>query len=273
VLKGTDSLAKHFRQYFQVVSADTAALRRCVYAIRYRVYCEELGLEDPAQFPDGLEHDAYDEHARHALLLHRPSGEHVGCVRLILADGQNPDAPLPFEQFCRPGLRRTLSGAGPLQRSEVGEISRLAVQAKYRRRSGELESPNGMDTPTQSKTGLLGAMVTDTARTISSLPNIAWTPESQRRIFPHIAPILYFTGASMALREGLSMAFVMMEPRLARHLRRYGILFHQVGDIVEYHGQRGPFRISREDLLDHLRPQMHEFLAVIEEDLSQQRPS
>ncbi|HSP00125.1 MAG TPA: hypothetical protein VLN90_01550, partial [Thioalkalivibrio sp.] len=107
---------------------------------------------------------------------------------------------------------------------------------------------------------------------LSALPNIARTPESQRRIFPHIAPILYFTGAAMALREGLSMAFVMMEPRLARHLRRYGILFQQVGNIAEYHGQRGPFRIAREDLLDHLGPQMHELLAVIEEDLSLRAP-
>jgi len=270
VLKGTDSLAKHFRQFFQVVSADTAAQRRCVFAIRYQVYCEELGLEDPADFPDGLEHDAYDEHARHALLLHRPSGEHVGCVRLILADDQNPDAAFPFENFCRPRLRRSLSGAGPLRRGEVGEISRLAVQAKYRRRSGELGSPNGMDAPTPSRVELQRPMITDTAHAISTLPNITWTPESQRRLFPHIAPILYFTGAAMALREGLSMAFVMMEPRLARHLRRYGILFHQVGDIVEYHGRRGPFRIDREDLFDHLSPRMHELLAVIEEDLNLQ---
>lgn len=46
---------------------------------------------------------------------------------------------------------------------------------------------------------------------------------------------------AMVLNQGLKGAFAMMEPRLARRLRRLDILFEQVGETVEHHGLRGPF--------------------------------
>ncbi|RMF21544.1 MAG: PEP-CTERM/exosortase system-associated acyltransferase, partial [Cyanobacteria bacterium J083] len=78
------SIAEHFNRYFELVMADTPELKREVYSIRYRVYCEELSYESTDKFPDGLEKDAYDDHSIHYLLKHRPSGLYAGCVRIVL---------------------------------------------------------------------------------------------------------------------------------------------------------------------------------------------
>jgi N-acyl amino acid synthase of PEP-CTERM/exosortase system len=245
---GTDKLIGQFHRHFRVVPAITPALVREAFRIRYQVYCTELHFEDPREHPDGLEHDAYDDLAVHALLLHSPSNEYVGCVRLILSDPGDPSARFPFERFLSPALRGEMNSGNAVARNVIGEISRLAVRGDYRRRIGEYLVPSGT--------------IAQSARTSHQK-----LLEEHGRLFPFIAPTLYLTGAAMALQRGLTQAFVMMEPRLARHLRRYGILFQQVGDIVDYHGQRGPFRIRREDLVEHLKPRMRALLEVIGAEL------
>ena len=59
---------------------------------------------------------------------------------------------------------------------------------------------------------------------------------------------------------GLDGVFAMMEPRLARHLRRFGIIFQQMGDVVDYHGPRAAFYISRKTLLTYLEPEVKKLL-------------
>ena len=39
-------LVSAYREYFQVILADTDALKKEVYHIRYRVYCSELGWKE-----------------------------------------------------------------------------------------------------------------------------------------------------------------------------------------------------------------------------------
>jgi N-acyl amino acid synthase of PEP-CTERM/exosortase system len=242
--KPQPGLSEQFRRYFQLVRADTEALRQAVYRIRYQVYCTEMGFEDPARFADGMERDDYDARAMHVLLRHLPSGEYAGSVRLILDSPGDPRELFPFERFCGHSLRRNLIDPARLPRNSFGEISRLAVRGQFRRRSGEQSSPDG----------------------VPSEDVIEHSPE-QRRMIPHIALGLYLAGAAMGLMQGLSGVFVMMEPRLARHMRRYGIVFRQAGEIVDYHGLRGPFYISRRDLFEHLRPEIRDLLDAITEDL------
>jgi N-acyl amino acid synthase of PEP-CTERM/exosortase system len=249
MIPGTDSLIRQFHRHFRMVPADTPLLRNEAYRIRYAVYCDELGFEDPQDHPDRLERDPFDAHALHALLQHQPSGEFVGCVRLILASADDPHAQFPFERFCHRALQQDLSSHGRLGRAVIGEISRLAVRSDFRRRSGERQHPVGL------------------MESLDRRDRQGRVPEAHRRLFPFIAPTLYLTGAAMALERGLSQAYVMMEPRLARHLRRYGIMFEQVGNVVDYHGQRGPFRIRREDLLEHLKPRMRALLEAIRSEI------
>ena len=241
-------LSEQFRRYFRVIPADTEELRRAVYRIRYQVYCTEMGFEPPENFPDGLERDAYDRRAMHVLLRHLPSGEYAGCVRLIDDQPGEPRELFPFERFCGHSLRRNLINPAILPRGSFGEISRLAVRGQFRRRPGEQSNPHG----------------------VIEEEVVVHDPE-QRRTFPHIALGLYLAGAAMGLLQGLSGVFVMMEPRLARHMRRYGIVFRQAGEIVDYHGLRGPFYISRRDLFEHLKPEIRDLLDAITEDLDGER--
>ena len=235
----TTSLTDAFRAYFEVIPADAPALQEIGKQIRFQVYCRELQYEPADAFPDGSESDAYDRQSRHCLLRHRPSDTFAGCVRLVLNDPGDPEGLLPFEHHCGYSLDRSIVDTRRLPKESFGEISRLAVVSRFRRRAGEQGSAHGVPD--------------DTAEP---------TPD-ERRVFPHIALGLYLAAAAMGLREGLDRVFVMMEPRLARHMRRYGIVFTQAGDVVDYHGQRGPFFITREGLHSNLAAEVRSLLDLI----------
>src|SRR5579872_4358985 len=77
-----DLLSRH-NIYFQTCLADTPALTETAYRIRYQVYCLERGFENADQQVGGMELDAYDSRALAGLLIHRPSGDAMGTVRLV----------------------------------------------------------------------------------------------------------------------------------------------------------------------------------------------
>lgn len=231
-----------FHDYFHLVLATSPKLRAEAYRLRYDVYCREFGFEREEDCPNQLEHDEYDDQSLHCVLTHQPSGRIAGCVRLVLANPADPGAPLPFEKHCGHVLHRTVIDPAALPRENFGEISRLAVHSDFRRRLHEDRSPLGLNDDMSADRG-------------------------ERRQFPYISLGLYLAAASTGLLMGLDGVFAMMELRLARHLTRYGIRFTQVGHVVEYHGSRAPFYISRADLMDGLRPDARELLAVITNDL------
>ena len=232
-------LVTAFQQFFEILPADAPDLQDAALRIRFAVYCQELAYEPIEAFPDGRERDAYDGQSRFCLLRHRASGEFSGCVRLVLNDPAATETPLPFERLCEQSLRREVINPAKLPRDRFGEISRLAVISRFRRRAGEHRSPHGVGDEVEGPTA------------------------DERRVFPHISLGLYLAAAAMGLREGLDLVFVMMEPRLARHMRRYGIEFTQAGDVIDYHGQRGPFFITREALYANLEPEVRELLDLI----------
>lgn len=238
-------LVSSYRRYFQVVPAVTPALVREAQRIRFQVYCEDLGFEDASRFPDGCEQDAFDDNARHCLLQHRPSGEYAGCVRLVLADVEKPDSPFPFEVVASKSLRRDLVDPLRMERRRFGEISRLAVKREFRRRRGEADSADG----------------------VSGLDSDGRMTPNERRTLPHIAVELYLAAASIALREGCTSVFAMMEPRLTRHMRFYGLEFEQVSDVVIHRGARAVYHITRERLFTSLTPALRALLDSIASDI------
>lgn len=231
-----------FHEYFLPMLANTPEQRAQAFRIRYDVYCREFGFESPEEHPDGMETDAYDAQSIHCLLIHQPSSRAAGCVRLVLADPNDPNAPLPFEKHCAQSLDRGLSDGLLANRTAIGEISRLAVISQFRRRRHEDRSPEGN-------------------------PDAAGYSLVEQRQFPFIAVGLYLSAASTGMLTGLEGVFAMMEPRLARHLSRYGIRFTQVGQVTDYHGPRAPFYITRDDLLHGLKPEISALLDVIKQDL------
>lgn len=227
-----EHLAEHFHRYFELIPALTPEARNVVYHLRYQVYCEELAFEPASAFPDELERDADDQHSLHCYLLHKATGTPAGCFRLIL----NADDAfvLPFERACGDKLHHTEWHPRQLGYDRFGEISRLAVHSRFRRRHGESTTPHGV---------VSGGLHDDAPRQ-----------------YPLVATGLFLSSTALALHMGLERVYVMMEPRLCRLLRACGIVFKQVGEIIDYHGQRGPFMISRDLVAQHLPTDARELM-------------
>ena len=234
------SIASLFDHHFSVIPADSEELIKAVYNIRHQVYCEELGFEQ--QRANRLEIDDYDLHSSHCLLHHKSSNSYAGCVRLVLASNNTPEFNFPFEQTCKVSDDFLLLKEQP--RSKFGEISRLAITANFRRRRGESNKPDG------------GSDAIDASS------------EDERRRFPSVALGLYVAITAMGLEQGLDGVFAMMEPRLARQLRRFGFHFTQIGETVEHRGLRAPFFIDKQALFDNLRPEFRELLECIQASIS-----
>jgi N-acyl amino acid synthase of PEP-CTERM/exosortase system len=216
-------LQDYFQESFQIVLADTNKLVQEVFRLRYRVYCEELNYESSDSFPDGMEHDAYDRRAVYCLLKHRSSNRFVGCVRVLLSDPKQIEAKFPFEQFLNTSSQNFDFTALP--RQTLCEVSRLAIISEFRRNKDSAHRPSEV-------------RLTDT----------------ERFLLPSLSLGLYLAATAVTLELGIDNAFAMMEPRLARHLQRFGLYFQQAGPLTDYHGLRAPFRI----LPDSVPPNLHE---------------
>ncbi len=237
-------LVSPYREYFSITMADTDELRKEVYRLRYEVYCRELGWEDPANFPDGLEKDIYDDCSRHCLLKHKRTGVYAGTVRMVMTEKSPLNRPpIPMVEHCADTLFDGPIRPDRLAVGSYGEISRLALHSEFRRRAAERLSPDGQ-----------GEHLFE------------WT-QTERRRFPHIALGLYLGASAVGLAAGAGGVYAMMEPRLARHLRFAGIRFEQVGEPVSFRGLRAPYYISRKALLRYLSRPLRKLLFAIADDM------
>lgn len=94
-----------------------------VLSLRYKVYCEERGYEQPCDFLDKIETDQYDEHSIHFAAILRSTNKIVGTVRLILSSAEE----FPIEMFFELNKNSLL-----IPREKIGEVSRLALSREYR---------------------------------------------------------------------------------------------------------------------------------------------
>ncbi len=234
-----EPLTRHFFRYFDLRRALTPVEVDIALRLRYDVYCRELGYENPAAFPDGREQDRFDVQSAHCYLWHLQTQRAAGCFRLIRSIGEHDL--LPFEQVCAGQLHDGPLTPQTLPRLQLGEISRLAVHSDFRRRLGERESPIGVGADSDAE------------------------PDS--RHYPMVALGLFLGASALALNLGLARVYVMMEPRLARLLRSCGIVFTAVGDVIDYHGRRGPFVITGESLHQFLPPEPRALLDDLRERL------
>lgn len=219
------SLSDHFSQYFDIFLADTPELKKEVFKIRYRVYCQELGYEPIENFPDQMERDSYDNRSIHCILRHKPTGIYAGCVRLVLSNSLTKEESFPFENVCH----KHSFDFNHTPRNNIAEISRLAVISQFRKRAGEENTSTGL-------------VVFDEQNN--------QTIQDQQRRSSVIALSLYLAATSIGLNLGLSHAVTLMEPRLARHLKMRGLIAHPIGKSINFHGRRGPFVMEKHEILD-----------------------
>ncbi len=214
------SLADDFARTFEIVIADTDELRARIYRLRHRVFCEELGYELDS---DGaLEVDECDAQSIHCLLRHRPSGLDTGCVRLVLplAGGGG----LPFEGYGLRYVDRKLFDWKQIDSRQCCEISRLAVASNFRRRAGEFNTAEG----------------------VVDIADDTQTDNFMRTRFPFIAVSLYHAAIALVLQRHYRWVFMVVAPRLQRHLQRYGVRINQISPVFDYCGSRAVYMTTGE---------------------------
>ena len=229
------NLGTGFRKYFETLPALDDDLRREAFRIRHSVYCEELGYEP--RRADGLESDEFDRRSVHCLLRSATSREMIGCVRLVLADPEDPATPFPFERLCAANVDRTRVDLATIDRGRTAEVSRLAVIGRYRRRKGERSVAIGLDE------GDFG------------------TPDRPR--FPYIAAGLYLGMIAQARHHGVDTLFMLTERRLTKQLTRLGVRLTQIGPAIEHRGLRYPSMMSVAEVIDGLNFFVRPLFAVI----------
>lgn len=239
----TDETTQSFIKYFRLIYANTPDLMAQVHKIRYDVFCEELGLE--ANCPKNVEADEFDGHSFHYLLQHRPSNRYAGTIRIVLPPHDQPELMTPIEKYCVDAVDTDIIDIKSLARGSFAEVSRLAIPAQFRKRAGEAGKPYSIDSTNSNEQS-----------------------HSGRGNFPHIAIGLYLAAASLFTLKELKHIFVMVEPRLARSMRRIGLHFEQMGDVIDYHGQRAPFYITPELLNEHLSPEVNKLYDHIKGEVS-----
>jgi N-acyl amino acid synthase of PEP-CTERM/exosortase system len=210
-------LSVGFHRYFEVLIADSPALREQAFRIRYQVYYEEGHFPDmdPKECPERMEHDAYDERSELIVLRHRPSGGFVGTTRLILPHPERPDLPFPIEAYVADRFDPRLIRPAELPRRHTAEISRLSILRQFSRRKGD-HPPWGIGDASGGH------------------------PPADRRIF--MDPVLgLFVGlVAVTVQRRISHWYAWMDPLLNRLLRRFGVELKPIGPVGEFHGRRQP---------------------------------
>jgi N-acyl amino acid synthase of PEP-CTERM/exosortase system len=157
----------------------------------------------------------------------------------------NPKALLPFEANCSQSFDpKKVAFLREGESVNVGEASRLAVRSKFRRRESDAKSPNGINPELISLDCSMDGM----------------------RYFPFIAVALYFAATSLLRHQNIKYAVLMMESSLARLLKRIGINFIQLGETMDYHGQRALYYIEP-TFVDALKPELKELYHYVDQQL------
>ena len=238
-----ERLIDAYNRYFEVMLVDDKPdLINEVYRLRYQVYCLEHPFEDPAQFPDQLERDIYDNRSHHSLLIHKPSGVIAGTVRLILPCAANPAGSLPIDSVCH---EPELNNSAQLPRASMAEVSRFAVSKSFRRRVGEAGSPTAV---TEESLAAMEAARNDMA---------------DRRLAPHITLGLIESLVAMSTKSGVTHWCSVMERALLRLLSRIGIYFENLGPQVEHHGRRQPCFIKLSTLLARVKEERFDVWEIL----------
>lgn len=227
-----DAISAHFYSAFELELAKTEREIDEVFALRYQVYCIDRPFEDPNAFPDKRERDSFDTRAVHGLIRHKHTREAIATVRLILSRPEVGEGQFPMEVPCMSAFdSKARHALFSCQRGQVAELSRFAVSRNFRRRLGESESPSGASDRINYE-----------------------DPEAEgQRTMPYITLGLFAVIVRLSHEYNVGHWLAVMEPSLLRLLRRFGIGFCHVGQLVEYHGRRKPVFTDMPTLLEGIR--------------------
>lgn len=203
---------------YRFVVATTPQQLQEIYRLRYQIYVEEFGFEKAHDHPHQMETDEWDPFSIHMAALD-PDDRVIGTIRLVINSARGLptlQAAQPFFQDKNPASRR------------IAEISRLAVARSFRRRVED--GLYGMESYLKPKDG---------AYVFHNAPEE--TPSQERRkkfvVVLGLFRIMYHVSKRMDLTDW----YMMSEKRLWYMLKRYNIVFHEIGPEMDYHGKRVPY--------------------------------
>jgi N-acyl amino acid synthase of PEP-CTERM/exosortase system len=192
------------------------------FRLRYKIYCEERGFEKLEDHPDGIETDKYDSHSLH-FAYYNQSGQLVGTVRIIL----DSEDGFPIERHCQLHSNRPA-----LDKSRLGEISRLALSKDVRRRAEDAYIYyDGID----------------------EQPVQIFSPAEDRRHRHEIVISLYKRIYIESKKMGLTHWYTVMSKGLHTLLGRLGIIFRPIGPEQYYHGLRTPYLGEIEEIENNVK--------------------
>jgi len=212
--KSLVALAKYFSLHSYEVGSEGPHMRD-LYALRYQIYCLECHFLSSFAYPDGLERDEYDARSAHFSATNA-EGKVAGTVRLVLSpDNQS----FPYLEHCPP-----FDYFEPPPAHMTGEISRLAVNREYRRRSGDsLWGVNKADFKGPGAPGEAG-------------------PRGEKRVnAPLLVLGLYRQAYRYSREHNIRYWYAAMEKGLARVLAIYGFHFTPIGPERDYYGPVTPY--------------------------------
>ncbi len=226
---------------FKFMQADSEDMKQKIFRLRYEVYALEFGFENPEDFPDKFEKDGYDQYSVHFVSLNEDD-DVIGTVRMIL------DSPKGFPV----DHAAAITGFSDKPESRfITEISRLAVSKKLRRRPED--GMHGVESYiTRSQGGVSDVKTGDQSF-------------KERRQKPVIVLGLYKAVYLKCKEMGISHMVMISEEKLFHALYKFGFVFSQVGDPVEYHGKRIPYATSWERIEKHMKehhPDLLDFLLL-----------
>ncbi len=190
---------------FEEVERNTEAYERYLES-RYAIFCEELGrVEAPKEFSSSgkpIETDQHDAHSRHFIAIHKATETIAGFVRVILPSEQGLnvtsryiiDRPLPYEDATD---------------DRIGEISRMAIAARFRRRHSDQGKPIHGN-PEEEMIG---------------------RPDGMRRHQPELVLGMYREIYRMCMQAGIGYCVAAMDSRFSRLLVGLGFPFVPVGPV------------------------------------------
>ena len=113
-----------FDSNYEVILADNSESRDIHFNIRYQVYCNEKGFENPSPNHDAIEVDEFDGRSAHFIVRCKRTGDWVAAMRLVLGSKEE----LPFVLAHNVKLSPSYSE----KRGDFLEISRMCVLNQYR---------------------------------------------------------------------------------------------------------------------------------------------
>lgn len=234
---------------YRLIIAHTAAQKERAFALRHAVFHEELHYKIGEETGSPLEKDTYDKNSILCLLQHKASSMDAGCLRVVIIEDNSDHSiqNLPFEEYSGSSLQNPRLHPSSFKKSQLCEVSRLAVHSHFRKRS-------------LPPTGVRG----------EDMKNMG--PEDSENHSALISLSLFLAATAIVGISKRRHVFAMIEPKFSRLLKVSGLHFQKAGETIDHCGLRAAYYIDQKqaerDLPERILPLYTRIKSCLEQQLN-----